>query len=154
KSFRGRAFAINQALQFSAVPVVAFLAWQLVPIAPFGLEGWRWVVLIGALGAIVIWWIRLRVPESPRWLATHGRLDEAEQIVSELERRTEGETGTKLSYVSAPALESPRGRFGEIFEGTYRSRTVMMIIFNVFQAVGFYGFSNWVPTLLITQGIE
>src|SRR5262245_50110835 len=96
KSFRGRAFAINQALQFSAVPVVAFLAWQLVPIAPLGLDGWRWVVLIGTFSALFVWWIRLRVPESPRWLATHGRLDEAEQIVSEVERRTEGETGTKL----------------------------------------------------------
>ncbi len=154
KSHRGRAFAINQTIQFMAVPVVAFLAWQLVPIAPFGLEGWRWVVLIGALGAVFVWWIRLRVPESPRWLATHGRLDEAERVVAELERRAEAETRTKLPYVSAPALEAPRGRFGEIFEGAYRSRTVMMILFNIFQAVGFYGFANWVPTLLIAQGIE
>jgi MFS transporter, putative metabolite:H+ symporter len=153
KSFRGRAFAYNQALQFTAVPVVAFLAWQLVPIAPLGLEGWRWVVLIGALGAIVVWWIRLRVPESPRWLATHGRLDEAEAIVADLERRVEAETNGKLPPVSATALEAPRGRFGEIFQGSYLSRTVMMIIFNIFQAVGFYGFANWVPTLLIEQGI-
>ena len=35
----------------------------------------------------------------------------------------------------------------------YRKRTLMMIIFNVFQTVGFYGFANWVPTLLIKQGI-
>ena len=34
-----------------------------------GLDGWRWVVLLGALGAILVWWIRLGVPESPRWLA-------------------------------------------------------------------------------------
>jgi MFS transporter, putative metabolite:H+ symporter len=154
KSFRGRAFAYNQAIQFMAVPVVAFLAWQLVPIAPLGFEGWRWVVLIGALGAIFVWWIRLRVPESPRWLATHGRLDEADAIVTEFERRAEAETGAKLPFVSAPALEAPRGRFAEIWQGSYLSRTVMMILFNIFQAVGFYGFANWVPTLLIAQGIE
>lgn len=35
----------------------------------------------------------------------------------------------------------------------YRKRAVMMMIFNVFQTVGFYGFANWVPTLLIKQGI-
>src|SRR6185503_19321366 len=114
---RGRAFAYNQTVQFSAVPVVAFLAWQLVPIAPLGLEGWRWVVLIGALGAVVVWWIRLRVPESPRWLATHGRLDEADAILIDLERRSEAETGLKLPFVSAPALETPRGRFAEIWQG-------------------------------------
>jgi MFS transporter, putative metabolite:H+ symporter len=153
KSFRGRAFAYNQTVQFMAVPVVAFLAWQLVPIAPLGLDGWRWVVLIGALGAIFVWWIRLRVPESPRWLATHGRLDEAERIVADLERRTEAETARALPIASAPALDAPRGRFSEIFEGVYLPRTVMMIAFNVFQAVGFYGFANWVPTLLIAQGI-
>ncbi len=68
-NLRGRAFAINQAIQFCAVPVVALLAWLLVPRTPFGLDGWRWVVLLGAAGAIFVWWIRLRVPESPRWLA-------------------------------------------------------------------------------------
>ena len=64
-NLRGRAFAINQAIQFCAVPVVALLAWLLVPRAPFGLDGWRWVVLLGAAGAIVVWWIRRRFPKAP-----------------------------------------------------------------------------------------
>src|SRR5579864_7278199 len=37
---RGRAFAVNQSIMFIAVPIVAFLAWWLVPISPSGLEGW------------------------------------------------------------------------------------------------------------------
>ena len=45
RQVRGRAFALNQVVQFSAIPAVAFLAWLLVPIAPFGFDGWRWVVL-------------------------------------------------------------------------------------------------------------
>jgi len=154
KSYRGRVFAINQAMQFAAVPVVAFLAWQLVPQTPFGLDGWRWVVLIGALGGIVVWWIRLRVPESPRWLASHGRVADADLILSDLERRVEVESGAKLVPVTGPELETPRGHFVEIWQGVYLSRTLMMIVFNVFQAVGFYGFSNWVPTLLIAQGVS
>ena len=76
-NLRGRAFAINQAIQFCAVPVVALLAWLLVPRAPFGLDGWRWVVLLGASGAILVWWIRRRVPESPRWLAQQAARDVA-----------------------------------------------------------------------------
>jgi putative MFS transporter len=153
KAYRGRVFAINQTLQFSAVPVVAFLGWQLVPIAPLGLDGWRWVVLIGAAGAVFVWWIRLRVPESPRWLASHGRAAQADRIMSELEKRVAAESGAPLPLVTGPEIPSPRGRFGEIWKPPYLPRTVMMILFNVFQAVGFYGFANWVPTLLIAQGI-
>ncbi len=35
----------------------------------------------------------------------------------------------------------------------YRKRTVMLCIFNFFQTIGFYGFANWVPTLLLKQGV-
>src|SRR3954468_5271238 len=82
---RGRAFAVNQSVMFIAVPVVAFLSWWLVPLAPYGLDGWRWVVLIGAAGSMVIWVLRLFVPESPLWLARHGRGDEANKIMRRLE---------------------------------------------------------------------
>lgn len=120
---RGRAFAINQTLQFCAVPVVALLAWQLVPRAPWGLDGWRWVVLLGATGAILVWWIRRRVPESPRWIAEQKH----------------------------PARL--RASFPEMWRPPYRTRSIMLIVFHLFQTVGFYGFSNWVPTLLIQRGI-
>ena len=58
KEQRGPAFAYNQFVMFTAVPVVAFLSWQLVPLTVFGIDGWRWVVIIGSVGAFVIWWIR------------------------------------------------------------------------------------------------
>ena len=79
KAIRGRAFAVNQAIGFVCVPVISFLALLLVPAAPLGLEGWRWVVLIGALAAPVIVFLRRGLPESPRWLAKHGRLAEADR---------------------------------------------------------------------------
>src|ERR1700760_873520 len=82
---RGRAFAVNQAVMFTAVPVVAALAWWLVPIAPYGVDGWRWVVLIGAAASMVIWVLRLYVPESPLWLARHGRMEEAAKILGFME---------------------------------------------------------------------
>jgi len=152
KEMRGRAFALNQAIQFSAVPLVALLAWLLVPRSPFGLDGWRWVVLIGAAGALLVWRIRRDVPESPRWLAQQGRFGEAQTIVAELEARVAMESGLVLSQ---PAAEpAARGNFAEIWKPPYRQRTVMLIVFNVFQIVGYYGFSSWVPTFLIRRGIS
>jgi putative MFS transporter len=70
---RGRAFAIYQTIAFTIVPIVAFLCWLLVPLSPMGLDGWRWVALISAAGALAAWWLRLGLPESPRWLATFRR---------------------------------------------------------------------------------
>ena len=156
KNQRGPAFAYNQFIMFTAVPVVAFLAWLLVPQTIAGLDGWRWVVIIGSLGALVIWWIRRSLPESPRWLAQHGRDAEAEAIVAKMEEHARAETGTELPPPEAIVGEDDRkaGSWTEMWNPTYRGRTIMLVIYNLFQTIGYYGFSSWVPTLLISQGVE
>jgi putative MFS transporter len=153
RGLRGRAFAFNSTIQFAAVPVVALLAWLLVPISPLGLDGWRWVVLIGAASAIFVWWIRRRVPESPRWMAQHGRIEEAQRLMSALETRVEAESGRGLPAPASAEIQPSRGSFVEIWRPPYLRRTVMLVVFNLFQTAGFYGFANWVPTLLIERGI-
>ena len=151
---RGRAFAINQFITFCVVPVVALLAWLLVPIAPLGLDGWRWVVLIGSIGAGAVWLLIRRIPESPRWLAQMGRFDEAEAIVSMIERKVRAETGLELPPPRQDLIEeSGHGGFREIFSASYARRTVMLSVFNIAQVIGFYGFAAWVPSLLIARGI-
>lgn len=151
---RGRAFSVNQFIMFCVVPVVALLAWLLVPLSPLGINGWRWVVLIGSVGAVLVWLLAQGIPESPRWLALQGRTDEAEAIMAAIEQRVVAETGKPLL---APALvdarETGRGRFTEIFSPKYRMRTLMLSVFNMAQVIGFYGFAAWVPTLLIARGI-
>ena len=153
KAIRGRAFALCQGIGFSAVPSVAFLSYLLIPTKPFGLDGWRWVVLIGASAAVLVWWMRAGLPESPRWLAQRGRLAEADAVMRDIERRVEAEYGSLLPSPEPPEPVLPHGRFSEMWVPPYRRRTIMMAGFNVFQTVGFYGFANWVPTLLIKQGI-
>jgi putative MFS transporter len=156
KSQRGPAFAYNQFIMFTAVPVVAFIAWQLVPQTILGLDGWRWVVIIGSLGAAVIWWIRRNLPESPRWLDQHGRTAEAERIVEDMERHTRAETGKELPPPEIVAGETERktGAWMEMWSPVYRGRTIMLVVYNLFQTIGYYGFSSWVPQLLIAQHIE
>lgn len=156
KSTRGPAFAYNQFVMFTAVPVVALLSWQLVPLKIFGLDGWRIVVLIGSFGALLIWWIRRKLPESPRWLVQHGRTAEAERILLALEKEIQAENPVPLPPPEVLASEAERktGAWTEMWSAAYRGRTLMLVIYNLFQTIGYYGFSSWVPTLLISQGIE
>jgi MFS transporter, putative metabolite:H+ symporter len=149
---RGRAFAINQAVQFLAVPAVAFACWRLLPLAPFGIAGWRWVMIIGATGAAAVWVIRMRLPESPRWLERQGRLAEAKAIVRRLEGRPPADSEPPALPGARGAAPQERGRLAEAFSPGYRKRTAMLVIFNFFQAIGFYGFGNWAPSLIAARG--
>jgi MFS transporter, putative metabolite:H+ symporter len=151
---RGRAFAFYQFIAFLIVPVVAFLGWLLVPLSPFGLDGWRWIALISAAGALAAWWLRRALPESPRWLARHGQLERAERTLREIEAAVERDIGGPLPAVPPPRAERIGGStFRELFEPPYLGRTVMMSTFNLLSVVGYYGFAAWVPTLLIDKGI-
>jgi MFS transporter, putative metabolite:H+ symporter len=150
---RGRAFAVNQAVMFTAVPVVAALSWWLVPLAPFGIDGWRWVVLIGAAASMIIWVLRLLVPESPLWLARQGRMAEANEILGTLEASGGATALSERAAAVRPLGVTKRASFAELLQPPYLSLVALFMVFNFCQAFGFYGFANWVPTLLVEKGI-
>jgi len=60
--------------------------------------GWRLALLIGPALGLLIWPLRHHLPESPRWLLTHGRAHEAERIVAEIEQQVRA-AGTTLEPV-------------------------------------------------------
>jgi putative MFS transporter len=157
KALRGTGFAISTSIQFLAAPVVALLAWCLLPGNFFEIAGWRWLCFVPAIGAVLVWFVRLGLPESPRWLAARGRLGEANAIVARLEgfscsclppESTAQEARTADAKASPSRL--PKGNF---WAPPLRRRTIMMMVFHVFQVIGFFGFSNWLPTLLVADGI-
>lgn len=152
---RGKAFAFYQFIEFCVVPVVALLGWLLVPIHPLGLDGWRWVALIAAVGALAAWWVRLGLPESPRWLAMRGHADKAEQVMRDIEAQVSRDLRGPLPAPGAlREIVSASTSFSEVLKAPYGKRTLVLSIFNLLQTIGFYGFAAWVPTLLIAKGVH
>jgi MFS family permease len=84
--------------------------------------GWRVGFGIGALLSLFILLVRRHIPESPRWLVTHGRVEQAEQVVSQIEERIERDTGKKLEGTTESLAITPRPSFGfgVIVRGMFR----------------------------------
>ena len=154
---RGRYTAIAYTLGFIGVPTVGFLARVLVPLSPLGIAGWRWVFAIGSLGGAIVWALRSRLPESPRWLESVGRHDEGYRIVAAMEAEAwpDGLGDEPQSDIPADrATARPRVPLRVLFSPEYRGRTLMLWVFQVFQAVGYYGFGTLVPLVLVNKGFS
>jgi putative MFS transporter len=154
RKLRGRAFATNYGVMYLAAPVAALLSWLLLPRAPLGLSGWRYVSLFPLCAAPVLWWVYRVLPESPRWLLQQRNVSGAERVVSKFESHVWGELGGDLPVQAPVYIGTAAGSscFRELFRPPYLRRTVMLLALNIFQALGFYGFTNWVPSLLLSQG--
>ncbi|MCD2113068.1 MFS transporter [Rhodococcus rhodochrous] len=120
-----------------------------------------WVVprfgyqILFALGAIPILLLPalFRLPESPRWLAARGRLDDADAAMRRIETEISGRHGElpePRPIVSAVAVDTSRGRFIEAFQGVYLRRTLMLAA--IWGSAYFvnYGIASWLPTLYRT----
>ncbi|MFD9210162.1 MFS transporter [Streptomyces sioyaensis] len=154
RAVRGRYIAWAYTVGFVGVPVAALLGSRLVAAHRLlGIEGWRWLLVAGALGAAFLQLMRRQLPESPRWLLVQGRGAEAERIVAGLEERVARESGGSLPSVpEAETVPERKVPLGAMFRGCYRRRTVMWWLFQVLQTVGYYGFGALAPVVLTAKG--
>lgn len=153
KANRGKAFAVSASIQFLSTPLVAVLAWRLIPGEHLGIAGWRWLAFLPAVGAIFIWWVRRALPESPRWLEAHHRPEEADRVMSQIEARVEADFGAPLPGPQPAPVPAAPAESASLWRPPYRRRTLTLVVFHLFQTIGYFGFSNWLPTLLVSQGI-
>jgi putative MFS transporter len=149
---RGRLIALTYTIGFLGTPALAFLARLLVPTAPLGVEGWRWLFVIGGLGGATIWLGQRLLPESPRWLAAVGRTAEAVAVIDAI-------AGSPTGNGPGPVEKAPMPRPSQVplrvlFSDAYRARTAMFFTFQIFQTAGYYGFGTLVPLVLASKGFS
>ncbi|MEV0323657.1 MFS transporter [Streptomyces sp. NPDC050658] len=164
---RGRYTAWAYTLAFCGVPAVGFAALWLVPLSPLGIDGWRWLFVLGALGSAVVWVLRRNLIESPRWLAANGREHEAEALVSRMEAEVPatavpaaaaqtGPAGPAVETGAAAQAAAPArtARLRDVFQARFRRRTAMLWLFCTLSVVGYYGFGALAPQILAAKGYD
>jgi MFS family permease len=131
--------------------VTPFIALALVPNFVIG---WRVLFAIGGVIALIAIAVRSRLPESPRWLVLHGRLDDADTVVTRMEKFARSK-GTKLPKPKPSSVKDEQGKFptSYLFKKRYALRLLVFILMWFFWYIGNYGFLGDAATLLSAQGI-
>jgi MFS family permease len=107
--------------------------------------GWRLTFALGAVLALVILLVRRHVPESPRWLLIHGREQEAEEVVSGIERRIEAERDEKLPPAEGTITIQQRESIG--------FGTIARTVFHDYRKRAVLGFSLFIGQAFLYNAI-
>ena len=136
------ALITNSALFFSAL-----LGYFIIPTI-----GWRAMFALVGIGALGIWVVRKKMPESPRWLESKGRFAEAEEILLSIEAETaQGRALAPLADTVGIATQTTT--LASLFKPPLLRRTLVTVCVEVAINIVIYGFIVWVPTFLIKQGL-
>lgn len=143
---RGRFFLLYEMIFPAGLMATGQIGAWLVPIF-----GWKVMFLIGGIPGLFITYMVARLPESPRWLISQGRLEEAERIIAKMEPRLPGITETPpLPAATPPAPLPKKARWSEVLSDAYRRRTA--IVWALWACAYFVsnGLNNWMPSLYST----
>jgi putative MFS transporter len=156
---RGRMTAWAYTIGFLGVPLAALLGGKLVAHHQLlGIDGWRWLLVFGGLGAVFVLAIRTMLPESPRWLESRGRDAEAREVVASVVAKVApGAPVPEQLFAGASRAEDDAPNVAEVLRiafRDYRKRTVMLVIFQILQTVAYYGFGTLAPLVLVSKGFE
>jgi len=146
---RGRWLGLMAVFVVTGLPIASLVGWLIIP-----LLGWRAMFVIGGLGALVIWYMRKKLPESPRWLESVGRNDEAEALMVEIEAEAARTAPLPPVTATATVVAAPKAGMAELFSGVLLSRLLVGCICLIVINTLLYGFITWLPTFFIKQGLS
>lgn len=130
----------------AGLPVSALLGTLIIP----GF-GWRAMFIIGGLGALVVWYLRKALPESPRWLESRGRTQQAEAVLQMIERKVAATRGPlPPPAIVAPAVHSRN--IGSLVSAVLLPRMIVGAITLIVVNTLIYGFVTWLPTFFVQEG--
>jgi len=154
---RGRWTATLSLLANCAPPLATLIG--LIVMSSLGPNyGWRAMFIIGGIAALVLWYARHDLPESPRWHASRGDFDKANEILTEVEKGIEKEQGIKLPLVKkVKVLDSSQDikniPFSSLFKGTLLKRTIIGSSMLIAMNTAVYSITTWIPTIFVKSGI-
>ena len=149
---RGRFQSAVSFLVNGGLPIGALLAFLFVPNLPIG-TGWRILFLVSVIPAFLVFVGQRALPESPRWLVSAGREQEADRIVTALEGEIERNIGRPLP----PAAEEPAPvrnlEWSTLLVPGVRRRFFVAVMFNICHLVTIFVLVSWLPSLLTSRGL-
>jgi putative MFS transporter len=149
KRIRGRILAIVHFIGGACVwPIGTALALLAGSIAPNPEMAWRGVWLLIGCGALIVWVLRYSLPESPRYLATHGRGDEAIAVLARL-----GIAGPNEKLTTDVASNTKSDPFGVVFTMFPMRVIAGMICFSAFFGIAI-GLGAWLPNIMNAKGFS
>jgi putative MFS transporter len=108
-------------------------------------DGWRWMYGLGALLAVIGLVLRHELPESPRWLITRGRIDEADRVVTKMEERAlrKGPLPDPVPDPDYRAVPPDKVPYRTLFSSSrYVRRIVLLLSTWIFGYATVYGFTS------------
>ncbi|PWJ06437.1 MFS transporter [Streptomyces sp. NWU49] len=148
---RGKFQAYAIVIGICGTPATNLIASFVVPLSDWS---WRLVYLWGSLGVFFLFFVR-RLVESPQWLESRGRHEEAEAVLARIEAGARAEHG-ELPEPRVPRPESPvvKPGLGMLKEKKFLFPTLVLSVLWITQTIGFFGYSSWAPTLLAAEGVS
>ena len=153
---RGKWVARLSLIGNTAPPIATAVGFIVMPL--LGSEyGWRSLFMIAGVAAIALWFARKTLPESPRWLASRGRYEEADAILKEVEKQVEKKNGMKLESIKHEEVlehtEDAKLRFASLFKGSLLKRTILGICVLIGMNISLYTVTTWIPIIFVQSGI-